>query len=147
MIEACTTLNQSDWIALRAALWPECPRAEHEAETSSIVAAPTSLAAFLARDHRGNPIGLVEAAVRTDYVNGTMSSPVAFLEGVYVVPESRRAGIARSLISSVEQWALVVGCHEFASDALLANAESHAMHQALGFEETERVVFFRKVLA
>jgi aminoglycoside 6'-N-acetyltransferase I len=33
-----------------------------------------------------------------------------------------------------------------ASDALLDNGASHAMHRALGFEETERVVFFRKPL-
>lgn len=147
MIERCTRPNQSGWLALREALWPQCPRAEHEAETASIVATPISLVAFLASDSPGNPIGLVEAAIRTDYVNGTNSSPVAFLEGIYVVPERRRTGIARSLVAAVEQWALSVGCLEFASDAPLGNAESHAMHRALGFEETERVVFFKKVLA
>ena len=34
----------------------------------------------------------------------------------------------------------------FASDAALENTESHAMHAALGFQESERVVFFRKAL-
>lgn len=33
-----------------------------------------------------------------------------------------------------------------ASDALLDNAGSHAFHEAVGFEETERVVYFRKSL-
>jgi aminoglycoside 6'-N-acetyltransferase I len=35
---------------------------------------------------------------------------------------------------------------ELASDALLDNNGSHAMHEALGFTETERVVYFRKAL-
>jgi aminoglycoside 6'-N-acetyltransferase I len=35
---------------------------------------------------------------------------------------------------------------ELASDADIANAVSHATHRALGFQETERVVYFRKVL-
>jgi hypothetical protein len=30
--------------------------------------------------------------------------------------------------------------------ALLANHDSHAFHATIGFEETERVVFFRKSL-
>jgi len=44
------------------------------------------------------------------------------------------------------QWARERGCSELASDALLDNAASRAMHRALGFEETERAVFFRKSL-
>lgn len=80
------------------------------------------------------------------HVNGTESSPVAFLEGIYVVPEARRTGIAASLVSAVCRWAQNAGCQELASDALLENQVSHAAHRALGFEETERVVFFRKAL-
>ena len=146
MIELCTSANQSDWIALREALWPQCPREEHEVETSAIIAAPAGFVAFIAYEAPGKPVGLVEAAMRSDYVNGTGSSPVAFLEGIYVAPGSRRKGIARSLAAAVEHWAVQAGCEEFASDAELHNTESHAMHRALGFEETERVIFFRKVI-
>jgi aminoglycoside 6'-N-acetyltransferase I len=39
-----------------------------------------------------------------------------------------------------------MGCTELASDALLDNQASHAMHEALGFAETERVVYFLKPL-
>ncbi len=34
-----------------------------------------------------------------------------------------------------------------ASDADIGNVVSHAMHEALGFAETERVVYFRKPVA
>jgi aminoglycoside 6'-N-acetyltransferase I len=47
----------------------------------------------------------------------------------------------------LETWGRTQGCSEFASDALLENSDSHSMHRALGFEETERVVYFRKSLS
>ena len=46
----------------------------------------------------------------------------------------------------VQQWAKEMDCTELASDALLDNRASHAMHKALGFAETERVVYFLKSL-
>lgn len=59
-------------------------------------------------------------------------------------PESRRRGVARELTAAVEEWAASLGCRELASDADLDNLGSQSMHLALGFEETERAVFFRK---
>jgi aminoglycoside 6'-N-acetyltransferase I len=64
----------------------------------------------------GSAMGFVEASKRVDYVNGTSSSPVAFLEGLYVAPKSRRKGIARALVESVVKWASTEGCLELASD-------------------------------
>ena len=55
-------------------------------------------------------------------------------------------GVARRLFGEAQRWAVGIGCVELASDALVDNTQSHAMHLALGFEETERVVFFRKLL-
>src|SRR5690348_17142183 len=90
----------------------------------------------------GSATGFVEASKRVDYVNGTDSSPVAFLEGLYVEPASRRNGVARILVESVEAWATAQGCSELASDSPLENTGAHAVHVALGFAETERVVYF-----
>ena len=69
---------------------------------------------------------------------------MAFLEGLFVVAGSRRQGIARALVESVAAWALAEGCSELASDSLLDNTAAHAAHRALGFQETERVVYFRR---
>lgn len=79
-------------------------------------------------------------------MNGTSSSPVAFLEGLYVRPEARNRGIARGLVEAVSEWALSRGCSELASDTQLENLASQAVHERLGFVETERTVFFRKSL-
>ena len=103
-------------------------------------------AQFVAYSASGQAVGLAEAALRTDHVNGTESSPVPFLEGLYVAPQARRQGVGASLVAAVERWAREMGYRELASDARLENEAGHAVHRALGFEETERVVFFRKRL-
>jgi RimJ/RimL family protein N-acetyltransferase len=46
----------------------------------------------------------------------------------------------------VEDWAIGLGCAEFISDVELYNKASQQAHEALGFEETERVVYYRKRL-
>jgi aminoglycoside 6'-N-acetyltransferase I len=43
-------------------------------------------------------------------------------------------------------WALGEGLSEIASDSLIDNVAAHAAHRALGFAETERVVYFRRPL-
>lgn len=142
----CSAAEQDGWLDLRQALWPDCPRVEHLAEMQSALDLPDQYAQFLACGADGRAAGFVEASLRTDYVNGTDSSPVAFLEGIYVAPACRRQGVGRLLVAAVASWARERGCSELASDAPLDNVASHAMHAALGFEETERVVYFRKAL-
>ena len=107
---------------------------------------PERFVQFIAYAETHQPVGLVEASIRRDHVNGTGSSPVAFLEGLYVAPTHRRRGMARSLVATVAAWAVSCGCQEFASDAALENGLSHRVHRSLGFTETERVVYFRKAL-
>ena len=146
MIVPCSSVQQPGWLELRQSLWPHCSAEEHLRETSSFLAAPQRYAQYVAYTSDDRPIGFAEASLRTEYVVGTNSSPVAFLEGIYVVPEFRGKGIGAELVAVVSAWASGAGCSELASDALLENQNSHAFHRALGFEETERVVFFRKAL-
>jgi aminoglycoside 6'-N-acetyltransferase I len=132
------------WLALRSALWPKVSEAEHLSGMADAIARRHYVR--LAVTSAGSALGLVEASKRVDYVNGTSSSPVAFLEGLYVVPDARRQGVARTLVESVVKWALEEGCTELASDALIDNGTAHAVHRALGFGETERVVYFQRAL-
>lgn len=143
----CKTPDHPGWLELRLQLWPDGSTEEFLPEMAAACAEPDRFGQFLFLSPGGLAEGLVEVALRTDYVNGTESSPVAFLEGVFVVPASRGLGIARALVAAAEGWARDRGCTEFASDAEVSNVGSHAMHAALGFVETERVVFFRKVVA
>jgi aminoglycoside 6'-N-acetyltransferase I len=142
-LRAALGAGDPDWVALREALWPDSVGDADFREQA--LARGDFVRVAVGAD--GVALGFVEAAVRHDYVNGTDGPPVAFVEGLYVVPAARRRGIARRLVAAVAAWARARGLTELASDALLGNTASHAMHRALGFEETERVVYFRQSLA
>jgi aminoglycoside 6'-N-acetyltransferase I len=146
-ITRCTAADVETWARLRHALWPEAALATLRLEAEGALRdAPARTVAFLARTASGDVAGFAEATLRRDYVNGCETSPVAFLEGIYVEPPHRRSGIASALVTAVTTWAKEQGCRELASDALLSNSASHQMHNALGFIETERVVYFKKML-
>jgi aminoglycoside 6'-N-acetyltransferase I len=92
------------------------------------------------------PIGFAQCQLRNDYVEGTESSPVGYLEGVFVSEGYRKKGYAAELLSECEKWAKERGCTEFASDCELDNIDSLSFHMALGFEEANRIICFRKDL-
>jgi aminoglycoside 6'-N-acetyltransferase I len=132
------------WLSLRKGLWPGAETHELLRDMEESLARGHFVR--LASVHSGNSVGFIEAAQRRDYVNGTSSSPVVFLEELYVEPAARRQGVARALVAAVERWAADRGCSELASDSPIGNLVAHAMHRALGFEETERVVYFRRTV-
>ena len=92
------------------------------------------------------PIGFAQVQLRRDYVEGTATSPVGYLEGVYVESAHRLKGIAKRLVETSEAWAKEKGCLEFASDCELANTDSILFHKAIGFSEANRIVCFVKGL-
>ena len=69
------------------------------------------------------PIAFSQCQLRHDYVEGTDSSPVGYLEGVFASEGYRRQGHAAELLSECERWARDQGCTEFASDCELNNAD------------------------
>jgi len=136
--------DRPEWVRMRAALWPGS-LSEHDAETRAyfeersgfpivfVAEVDGRLAGFLVLDHR-------------KYAPGCQSSPVPFIEGWYVEPASQRQGIGRALVEAAEAHARAAGHHEIASDTELTNADGIAAHRAVGYEEVERVVCFRRSL-
>jgi aminoglycoside 6'-N-acetyltransferase I len=92
------------------------------------------------------PVGFAQCNLRNDYVEGTESRLVGYLEGVFVKVEYRKRGIGKKLLLQCEEWAKSNGCSEFASDCELNNTESLKFHLQLGFEETNRIICFKKNL-
>ena len=90
------------------------------------------------------PVAFAQCQMRHDYVEGTDSSPVGYLEGVYVKEGYRKKGFASELLAECEKWAKEKGCREFASDCELDNTDSLRFHLAMGFEEANRIICFRK---
>ena len=91
-------------------------------------------------------VAFAQCQLRHDYVEGTQTSPVGYLEGIFVREEYRKQGLARKLLTACENWAREQGCTEFASDCELTNTVSQEFHKNLGFEEANRVVCFVKRL-
>lgn len=144
-IERASEEHRDAWLALRCALWPdEAAELLREDIAAMLRDADGDKAAWLALEL--NVVGFAEAALRHDCVNGCQTSPVAFLEGIFVAPAARNKGVGRALSDAVASWGRGRGAREYASDALLDNRKSQAFHIALGFEETERVVYFRRPL-
>lgn len=91
-------------------------------------------------------IAFAQCGLRQDYVEGTKSSPVGYLEGIYVEEIYRKQGIAKVLLLACQNWAKEKGCTEFASDCELTNEESLNFHISMGFEEANRIICFTKKL-
>lgn len=134
-IRAASAQDLRAWASLQGELWPD-----------QDLDARAHVAEALQRADAGNFLAFAEAALRNDYVNGTDSSPVAFLEGWYVNAHWRGQGVGRALLSAVRHWAQAQGCTELASDTALDNVAAQRAHAACGFAETERVVYFRMAL-
>jgi aminoglycoside 6'-N-acetyltransferase I len=77
----------------------------------------------------------------------TPESKPFVVKGWYVDPDVGRRGVGRALVEAAEAWARSMGCRQMASDAELWNTISHQAHGALGYQETARVVTFKKDLS
>ena len=129
---------------LRQALWPGS-LADHDEETRTFFEQRLEAPVVFVAEAEDRLVGFLELDFRK-YAPGCRSSPVAFIEGWYVEPESQGRGIGRALIEAAEAHARAAGHDEIASDAEIENTDGIAAHIAVGFEETERVVYFRRSL-
>ena len=125
-------------------LWPEHTLEELKSEFLDII--DCSDAVFYIITNEDQPIGFAQCQLRYDYVEGTVSSPVGYLEGIFIKEEYRNNGYARRLLQECERWALEKGCKEFASDCELSNEVSLNFHLNMGFAEANRVICFTKKL-
>ena len=101
-------------------------------------------AAVMIAEEDGRAVGFAQCQLRHDYVEGCETSPVGYLEGVFVCEEYRRRGIATELVRAGEAWARGLGCSEFASDCELDNVDSLRFHLGIGFIEMGRNIHFSK---
>ena len=136
--------DRAEWLRMRKALWDDCPDDQQLREMEEILGSNTEVV-FFAERPGGVLCGFLEASLRSR-ANGCDSTPVGYIEGWYVDEDVRRCGVGRALVSAAEAWARSRGCRQMASDAELWNDVSHQAHGALGYEETARLVLFKKNL-
>jgi len=143
-IRRATMHDRDAWLEMRQALWPDFPKLEHVREIEVTITTKTDVV-FVAESQSGQVVGFVEASLRS-FADGCETSPVGYIEGWFVRSEHRRQGIGQALVAAAEQWAIELGCVEMASDARIENAVSQQSHLAMGYEETGRLVCFKRRL-
>lgn len=137
--------NDIETIAsLAAMLWNTHSVDELSREFSDLISKGD--AQFFLKYENNIPVGFAQCQLRRDYVEGTETSPVGYLEGIFVKEGCRNKGYARELVSACEAWAKDNNCKEFASDCEIDNIESFQFHIAMGFTEVNRIICFTKEL-
>lgn len=139
------TKNDVRIIAGLAVLLWDHPSADELADEFSEILSQEDAQVFL-KYAADNPVGFAQCQLRHDYVEGTETTPVGYLEGIFVMEGHRRRGYAKELLNACESWAKEKGCTEFASDCELENADSFRFHMAMDFAEANRIICFTKRL-
>ena len=144
MIQRATEHDTEVLAGLALLLWDNHDVADLREEFAEILKSEES--AFSLAYEAGVPVGFAQCQLRHDYVEGTQTSPVGYLEGIFVRTEFRHRGLAKQLLGACENWAREKGCTEFASDCELGNDASLNFHLSMGFAEANRIVCFTKKL-
>lgn len=134
----------ANWLDMGLKLWPHETNEELEKIFKGIIESEKEECFIYIKD--GIAIGFINVSIRNDYVNGCNSSPVGYIEGIFVEEEYRNQGIAKSLVKTAEKWSQLKGCIEMGSDILIDNIDSYSFHKKLGFKEAERVICFAKYI-
>lgn len=112
----------------------------HEKEMEQIFFREDWFCYFLS-DESNKMLGLVELSSR-NIADGCLSSPVAYLEGLYLKKEHRGRGLGKEAVRIILTWCKEKGFTELATDSELTNINAQQFFKAIGFQETYRVVEF-----
>lgn len=145
MIRSYRDGDNAEWLRMRLDPWDDCPDEQQLREMAEIPESESE-AVFLAERPDGGLYGFLEASIRP-WAIGCEARPVGYNEGWHADEDVRREGVGRALVEAAEAWARSKGCRQMASDAELWNDVSHQAHGALGYQETARLVPFKKDLA
>lgn len=143
-VRRASETDLTEWLRLRALLWPSCPSTEHRKEVAEYLEKGKRVA-FVAAGPSQRRSGFLEATIRP-FAEGCDTEPVGYIEGWYVDAAARRRGVGRRLVEAAEDWAREHGCVEIGSDCLIKNPVSLRAHRAIGYEDRERLIHFRKGL-
>ncbi|OEY67510.1 GNAT family N-acetyltransferase [Marinobacter sp. X15-166B] len=130
------------WKKYRNAVYNSVSDEFHSMEMERIYQDNEWFCHFIA-DENHHIIGLVELSSR-NVVDGCLSSPVAYIEGLYIEEQYRGRGLGKKLIKSILDWCKQNGFTELATDTELDNLDAQKFFHAVGFKETFRIVEFCK---
>jgi len=130
--------NMTDWVRLRGLLWEN---GEYDAKLQTYMEENSP------ENVENNPVwiayvgkkavGFIEITIREN--EDWHPHPMSFLEGVYVIPELHKRGIAKKMLYIASRWTLKNRLHFMGSQIKVNDDVAAKMLLALGFRfiETE----------
>ncbi len=142
--EEISDLNITELTNLILELWTDCTF-EIEYNNCKRILESENETCFLIKK-KEKYVGFIYLKNRSDYVEGTTTSPITYIEGIYVKPGFLKSGVGKELVEIGENWGKNKGCTEYASDTELNNQISIQFHKSVGFKEVKRSInFVRKI--
>ncbi len=132
------------WRAMRADLYSGLDEAFNEFEMALILDSGDR-ACLLVRAPNDDAVGFIEVSLR-NVVDGCLGGPVGYIEGIYLVPSWRGLDLGPGMIEAAAEWFRAQGCRDMATDAEIENTDAQQFWSDLGFEETWRIVQYRRSL-
>lgn len=139
-----TIADKAIFLEMALELWPDYNEAELDITFQGLLSHDKyRLLLYL---ENKTVVAFIYLSIRSDYVEGSDSSPVGYLEGIYVKPPFRRKGIATKLLEAGTKWLKEKGCCQMGSDIYWDNNASYDFHTRSGFKEAGRLIAFIKTI-
>lgn len=144
MIKKAEIMDSSTLAHMAVKMWQDSSVSQLQEEFKEIIGNDNAVVFIKLVDEK--TVGFSQCQLRFDYVEGTQTSPVGYLEGIFILEEYRHKGYAKELLNACEKWVKDKNCSEFASDCELDNYNSYKFHMSVGFTEANRIICFKKEL-
>ncbi len=131
-----------EWLRMRKALYPECSSDQLKAEIESVyfkrtVVGEIDYSVWVEERSPGKLSGFAEISLRADAPQcGT--SPVGYVESLFVDADFRRNGVGFKLLSKGQDWILQKNCSEFFVDTDTRCEGAIGFYENFGFQEMFR---------
>ena len=87
-------------------------------------------------------IGFIHMSIRSGFVEGANTTPVGYVEGIYVKPDFRRKGVAKELYHAGLKWLKSKKCTEIGADIDINNDLCPDFYTGMGFKEVNRIISY-----
>ncbi|MDR7870695.1 MAG: GNAT family N-acetyltransferase [Tissierellaceae bacterium] len=87
-------------------------------------------------------IGFIHMSIRNGFVEGADTSPVGYVEGIYVKPDFRRKGVAKELYHAGLEWLRSKKCTQIGADIGIDSNMCPDFYLDIGFKEANRIICY-----
>lgn len=87
-------------------------------------------------------IGFIHMSIRSGFVEGANTTPVGYVEGIYVKPDFRRKGVAKELYHAGIEWLKSKKCTQIGADIGIYNDMCPDFYIGMGFKEVNRIICY-----